>query len=174
MRSLILIFIFTITSIFSQENIESQIKLSFTVDTRFGLAKGNFKKAKFNMIDKKKGKAFVEIDVASIDTDNSMRDNHLRDPDFFDVEKFPKAEFEILSLELISDSSVKGKGSLTIKGIKKDYEFSASLEKSETTEIYKGKLILNRKDFGINYDSIMNPIKNNVNLEFTATIQIKK
>ena len=35
----------------------------------------------------------VEMDAASIDTDDSRRDAHLRSAEFFDVEKYPKLVF---------------------------------------------------------------------------------
>ena len=38
--------------------------------------------------------ANLEIDAASINTDNEKRDNHLKEADFFYVEKHPKLTFK--------------------------------------------------------------------------------
>lgn len=37
----------------------------------------------------------IEIDVASLDTDNKRRDDHLRTVDFFEVERWPKARVRV-------------------------------------------------------------------------------
>ena len=103
---------FTLLPIFSQTKEEVKVELKFSIDTRFGLAKGLFRKSSLLIKDRKQGTGIVEIDVASIDTNNSMRDNHLRDEDFFSVQKFPKAEFEILSLTESSADTVSGNGKL--------------------------------------------------------------
>ena len=73
-------------------------------------------------MDAKAKKAKVEIDVASIDTANSIRDNHLRNEDFFDVPNFPKAFFEVLNVKENSPNSLILTGKLTIKNIEKTYE----------------------------------------------------
>ncbi len=39
------------------------------------------------------GKIEIEVDVASLKTDQEKLDGHLKSPDFFDVAKFPKATF---------------------------------------------------------------------------------
>ena len=41
----------------------------------------------------------VEVDVASVDTDNKRRDDHLRTPDFFEVERWPTATVRVASAE---------------------------------------------------------------------------
>ena len=152
---------FTLLPIFSQTKEEVKVELKFSIDTRFGLAKGLFRKSSLLIKDRKQGTGIVEIDVASIDTNNSMRDNHLRDEDFFSVQKFPKAEFEILSLTESSADTVSGNGKLTLKGISKEYTF-------------QGTIKINRRDYGMVYQSLINPIEDIANLEFTVTLPLKK
>ncbi len=41
----------------------------------------------------------LEIDEASISTDNDKRDDHLRSPDFFDAAHFPKMIFDSTSVQ---------------------------------------------------------------------------
>jgi polyisoprenoid-binding protein YceI len=160
--------------IFSQAKEEAKVELKFTIDTRFGLGKGHFKKASIMVKDRKAGLGIIEIDTSSIDTSNSMRDNHLRDLDFFDVQKYPKAEFEILSIEETSADSIRGKGKLTLKGITKEYLFTASMIRTADSEKFSGAIKINRKDYGMVYQSIINPIDDIANLEFTVLLPLKK
>ncbi|MBK8398968.1 MAG: YceI family protein [Leptospiraceae bacterium] len=165
---------FTLLPIFSQTKEEVKVELKFSIDTRFGLAKGLFRKSSLLIKDRKQGTGIVEIDVASIDTNNSMRDNHLRDEDFFSVQKFPKAEFEILSLTESSADTVSGNGKLTLKGISKEYTFQATVSKTADSEKYTGTIKINRRDYGMVYQSLINPIEDIANLEFTVTLPLKK
>ena len=163
-----------ISPLASQTLTEPSIKLQFSIDTRFGLVKAEFQRSKIFIKDKVKGKAFIEVDISSLNTNNSMRDNHLKSEDFFHIEKFPKSELELISLEKISEELYKGKGNLTIKSIQKNIEFDAKLERSDEAEVYKGQIKLNRRDYDLNYDSMINPIKDFVVLEFTVIVPIKK
>lgn len=58
----------------------------------------------------------VDIDVASLTTNNAQRDGHLRSPDFFDVEQHPKASFTLTQFARTGDL-VTATGTLTIKGV---------------------------------------------------------
>jgi len=103
-------------------------------------------------------KVRATIDAASIDTRNTKRDNHLKSADFFDVEKYPKITF--------ASTSVKGKGAqLTVKGnlsmhgTTKSVSIPFKIAKGKNgagvdTTTYKGKLTIDRNDFGIGTDSI--------------------
>lgn len=49
--------------------------------------------------------AVVEVDLASVDTDNERRDTHLRSPDFFGVETHPTATVRVHSARRAGTSS---------------------------------------------------------------------
>lgn len=172
--SLFLLVICLSSSLFSQTKEEVKVDLKFSIDTRFGLGKGVFKKSSLLIKDRKAGTGIVEIDVASIDTGIARRDTHLREEDFFDVQKFPKAEFEILGLEELGQDIVKGKGKLTLKGITKEYQFQATITRTSDSEKYSGSIKINRTDFGMVYQSLVNPIDEIAILEFTVTLPLKK
>jgi polyisoprenoid-binding protein YceI len=103
-------------------------------------------------------KVRATIDVASINTQNVKRDNHLRSADFFDAEKHPKITF--------ASTSVKGKGSqlnvrgnLSMHGKTKSVTIPFKVAKGKNgagvdTTTYKGKLTIDRNDFGIGTDSV--------------------
>jgi len=159
--------------VFSQVLTHQKTEIKFEIDTRFGKSNGEFKKVTLEVLDAKAKKAKVEIDVASIDTGNSIRDNHLRNEDFFDVPKFPKAYFEVLSVKENSPNSLILTGKLTIKNIEKTYEIPVSLSEDSQGAQYSGSVGINRKEFQINYDSMINPIKDLAKVQFTVTFEKK-
>lgn len=102
----------------------------------------------------------VEIDAASIFTNEENRDNHLRSADFFDVEKHPTLNFVGKEFSAKGDDHTLT-GELTIKGITHpvtlDVEFGGiskdpwGNEKAGFT--VSGKI--NRKDWGLNWNAAL-------------------
>lgn len=97
--------------------------------------------------------------ATSVDTGVAPRDNHLRTADFFEVEKFPELSFKSTKIEK------KGKnwmvtGDFTMKGVTKSVSFpfniSGFLPANERNGGRMGiaaETVINRRDFGVNYDS---------------------
>lgn len=160
-------------SLLSQSLLPLKTEIQFEIDTRFGKAKGEFQKASIMIQDLTTKKARVEIDVASIDTGNSLRDNHLRKDDFFDVPNHPKAYFDVLSVKETNPNSLILNGKLTIKNIEKNFEIPVQVTDSPQTIQYTGFLDINRKEFQINYDSVINPIKDIARVQFSVTFEKK-
>ena len=100
-------------------------------------------------------KTTAYIDTDSIYTNNEDRDNHLRSADFFNVENNPKITFETSSL---NDGIT---GNLTINGITKpvnlEVEFGGINKdpwgNTKAGFSFSGKI--NRKDFGLNWNSAL-------------------
>ena len=61
----------------------------------------------------------VEIDAASLDTNDKKRDEHLQSPDFFDVRQFPKIAFQTTSVTA-SGNDLKLTGKITLHGVTKE------------------------------------------------------
>lgn len=57
----------------------------------------------------------LDVDVASVDTNNEQRDTHLRSKDFFEVETYKTMVFKSTKVEKVDDSNYKLMGDLTIK-----------------------------------------------------------
>lgn len=122
----------------------------------------------------------ANIDASSISTNNDDRDAHLKSPDFFEVEKYPEITFVSTSIKKVDDDEFKLVGDLTIKGITKevtlDTEFGGYMKDPYGNEkagfSINGKL--NRKDFGLNWNSaleaggvmVANEIKINAEVQF--------
>jgi polyisoprenoid-binding protein YceI len=109
-------------------------------------------------------KIYIQLDVATINTQNSHRDEHLKTADFFDAAKFPKIIFE--ASEIMKDSSNKdfnyvAKGKLTMKGVTKDASIVFNYVGLQFTDMtdkkmgkynvagFEGKAIINRTEFGV-------------------------
>ncbi len=103
-------------------------------------------------------KVEVNIDTASIDTNDAKRDDHLKSPDFFDASKNKKITFKGNKVEYKDKKPVKITGDLQMKGVTKpitlDVEYNGAAKDPWGNEkvgfSLKGKL--NRKDWNITWN----------------------
>ncbi|HLR77049.1 MAG TPA: YceI family protein [Balneolaceae bacterium] len=105
---------------------------------------------------------FFSAQTASVNTGNEARDNDLRSDDgLFKSEEYPKLTFESTSFERQNDEDYKLKGDLTIRDVTKpielDVEFGGII-----TDPYGARRAgfsvsgsLNRKDYGMNYNQLL-------------------
>jgi len=97
----------------------------------------------------------VQIDAASIDTQEAPRDAHLRSADFLEVEKYPYITFKSTSIEPVSKDRYKAKGDLTIRGVTRpvelDVEYAGRVKDPWGGERlgFSARTSLNRKEFGL-------------------------
>lgn len=122
-------------------------------------------------------KVFIQMDIASINTQNSYRDGHLRDKaEFFDVAKFKKASFEateIVKNEEGGDYAYIAKGKLTLKGVTKECNLKFNYQGNSDQEWegkkvniagFEGETVIDRTAFGIGEPGF---IANDVKIEIT-------
>lgn len=105
-------------------------------------------------------KVEATVDVASINTNNAQRDEHLRNADFFETEKHPNLIFKSTRVEK-DDDEYTLYGNLTIKEttqpVKLKVDFNG-IAKDPWGNVKAGFTIsgkINRKDFGITYNAVM-------------------
>lgn len=105
----------------------------------------------------------VVIKATSIDTGIEARDRHLRNADFFDVEKFPEITFQSSRVEKKGKQFI-AHGTLTMHGVAKEIALPFTVkgpvdnaDKTKKTLGYSSTIVLNRRDFGINYVNRQNP-----------------
>ncbi|HMI86842.1 MAG TPA: YceI family protein [Polyangiaceae bacterium] len=102
-----------------------------------------------------------EVDVASIETGNGQRDDHLRTNDFFNAPTHPKITFKSTRIEPKGEGEYVVSGDLTIRGVKKpiafDVEFHGTSKNpwGKTVAGLSARTTLNRKDFGVNYNALL-------------------
>ena len=108
----------------------------------------------------------LSIEAASIDTGIGLRDTHLRSADFFDVERFPTITFESLRVEAAGRRATVT-GRLTVRGVTREIAVPVDVSVSDVALVASGELVMNRRDYGMRYNSIVNPIGNEVRVSFT-------
>jgi polyisoprenoid-binding protein YceI len=98
----------------------------------------------------------VTIDTASIDTGNGDRDSHLQSADFFDAAKFPKTTFKSTSVTPKGTTKATLKGDLTMHGVTKPVTLEAEvLGLSPARAGFEAKTTINRQDFGISWNKVV-------------------
>ena len=119
------------------------------------------------------------IDVKSIDTDDEKRDGHLKTPDFFDVAKYPKITFKSKSMKKTGKNQYKLTGDYTMHGVTK--EITLDVKYGGTVKDPYGNIkagfkitgIINRTDFGLKYNSVMDTGGMMLGEEITITCRVE-
>ncbi len=106
-------------------------------------------------------KVSVEIDVASVDTNEPQRDGHLRTGDFFEAEKHPKITFKSTSVAKKGESELAVTGDLTIKGhthpVTLDVELGGTVKDpwGKRRAGFTATTTIERKDFGLTFNQTL-------------------
>lgn len=69
--------------------------------------------------DPSKNKINIDINVASIDSNHTLRDKHLRDSDLLNTDKHPKAQFVSTTYKKTGEKTAELVGDLTLHGVTK-------------------------------------------------------
>lgn len=131
--------------------------------------KEDFSDAKINFV----------VDVNSVNTDNEKRDAHLRSADFFETEKYPKMTFVSTSVEKTGDSKYNLKGKLTLHGVTKEITLAMTYGGTikdpwgNTKAGLKVTGVINRTDFGLKYNSVLEAGSMMIGEEVTITCKVE-
>lgn len=112
----------------------------------------------------------MKVEAASIDTGIRRRDNHLRSEDFLRVDRFPAITFQSTRVE-VSGRRLVLTGRLTLRGVTKEVAVPMDVAVTGDQLEARGQLDINRGDYGINYDSYLNPIGQRVRIQFAFRAQ---
>ncbi len=115
--------------------------------------------------------------IASVDTGVAGRNGHLQKPEFFDAEKFPEMKFKSTKIDK------KGKqwmvtGDLTIRDVTKSITFPFDVvgfiagERGTRMGI-TAETMINRRDYGVNYDQKLPNGTPSVSDEIKVSLQIE-
>lgn len=103
----------------------------------------------------------AEADAASVDTRDARRDGHLRSADFFDADTYPTITFKSTKVEARGDNDYRVVGDLTMHGITKEATFAVEYS-GQIKDGYgmqraglSARTIINRKDFGLNWNTLL-------------------
>jgi len=195
-KTLLTIFMFSI-AVAAQVSTSKQYPIDmnhsnvgFSVPILNGLSKvkGKFTDFTVNLTndekDITKSSVSVVIKATSVDTGIEGRDKHLRTADFFDVEKFPEITFQSSRIEKKGKQLI-AHGTFTMHGVAKEIALpfnvtgvSESADKTKKTVGYSANIVLNRRDYGINYTHKTVPdfIGDNITVEIdliTRAVDVK-
>ncbi len=113
----------------------------------------------------------IEIDAASVDTQNEKRDSHLKNADFLNAGEFPTISFKSTKIEATGEAEYTGTGKLTLLGKEKDVSFTAIKvgEGDSPWDDYRAGLYatftIKRSDFGMNWGLESNSVGDEIMLE---------
>jgi polyisoprenoid-binding protein YceI len=135
--------------------------------------RGSFKNVKgtleFDPSSPESAKMQAVIDAATLWSGEPQRDEHLKSGDFLDVEHHPKITFESNRVELMGPNDAKVHGRVTIRGVTKPLTLRVQflgtwqtpwwedgVDKGPRTRAgFAATGRLNRKDFGVNWNSTL-------------------
>ena len=125
-------------------------------------------------------KLHIDIDAASIDTGNDQRDTHIKTADFLDVQNYPTITFQSTRVEPLGSGQGKLYGDLTIKGVTKEVVLTVEGPSQETPDPYgnikiaaSATAVINRKDFGISFNHVMEAGMLLIGEELKVTIDVQ-
>ena len=114
----------------------------------------------------------ITIDASTINTRVEMRDNHLRSDDFFAVAKHPTITFTSASVKQTAPNKLDITGDLTVRGVTRRIVVPASMVfYDKGAGRFRGQFAIMRKDYGVAYDSAVNPIENEVQVQWDFSIK---
>ncbi|MFT6815215.1 MAG: K(+)-stimulated pyrophosphate-energized sodium pump [Sphingobacteriales bacterium] len=154
--------------------------VNFDVKHIFAKASGSFEGVEGVLVFGETPSINVTIDATTVSTKNDYRDKHLRSADFFDTEVYPSMTFESTEIVKTKDGML-AKGTMTVKNITKPFElpftYLGKMENSKKTAEFvgfTGTVVINRQDWGINYESPMvnDEVEITFNVEAVKTLAI--
>jgi len=130
--------------------------------------------------DVSKSQIEVTLDATTVNTGQSDRDADLRSPKFLDVTKFPTMTFKSKSVSSSADGKLKMTGDLTIHGVTKEVTFDldgpTAAIKDRQGNLRRGASAtakINRKDFGISFNAVMDNAGLVVSDDVSITIDLE-
>ncbi len=102
------------------------------------------------------GSVSVEIQTASIDTNNERRDTHLRSADFFDAENHPTITFRSTRVEA-NGRDLRVHGNLTIRGVTRAVVLEGQMQEVSGAPGrrrigFEAETRINRMDYGVSWN----------------------
>jgi polyisoprenoid-binding protein YceI len=135
-----------------------------------------------NIDEKDITKSTVEavIDATTVNTNEPKRDEHLRSADFFDTAQFPTITFKSTQVKKAGKDKLKVSGNLTMHGVTRpvvlDVEGFTAEAKDPWGNTKRGGVAttkINRKDFGLGWNKVLETGGVAVGEEVSITIDLE-
>jgi polyisoprenoid-binding protein YceI len=138
--------VFEITPVHS--SIKFDVKASIDIAGKFDKWDASLK---FSSPDETTGVLEITIQAASVDTGSGMKNGKLKGKDFFDVEKNPEITFKSTKIVKTGHETYEVDGDFTIRGVSNPEKLTLLISGRGTgSGEIKGKMVFNRKDYGMN------------------------
>jgi polyisoprenoid-binding protein YceI len=147
-----------------QSTIKFEVKASVDIKGRFDKWGATLT---FQSPDVTTGVLEIKIQAESVDTGSGMKNNRLKSKDFFDVENNPTITFKSTKIVPISPEHFEVDGDLTIRGVSNPERLTliVSHKESHLGDI-EGKMIFDRKNYGMNKGIPFISIADHVEIDF--------
>ena len=135
---------------------------------------------KFDGEDVSRSSVEASIDATTINTRDPQRDAHLKSPDFFDAGKFPTLTFKSTGVSKKGDGELAVTGELTIHGRTRNVVFEVEGPSAPAKDPWGNTRVglsattrINRKDFGLTWNSALETGGVLVGDEVTITLDVQ-
>jgi polyisoprenoid-binding protein YceI len=122
----------------------------------------------------------ASVSIASLKTGDDQRDGHLKSADFFDAEKFPTLTFKSTNIDSTGGPNYTVAGDFTLHGITKQITLAVEDISEPSKDPWGNQRIglsastkINRKDFGLTWNSALEAGGVLVGEEVTITLEIQ-
>ena len=143
--------------------------VGFTVRHIFSKVHGVFHDVEGTIVFDEADTSAIKVDASvkavSVDTGNDERDSDLRGPSFFEVDKHPTLSFKSTKVTKAGKGKYKVAGDLTMHGVTKPVVFEAEFLGASAVGVdgqswgtkagFSATTVVNRKDFGINWNKTL-------------------
>jgi polyisoprenoid-binding protein YceI len=137
-------------------------------------------KLELNGVDITKSRIEASVDATTINTREAQRDAHLKSADFFDVEKFPVLTFKSSRISKEGTDELAVEGDLLIHGVTRNVVFEVEGPSAPMKDPWGNTRIglsattrINRKDFGLTWNSALETGGLMVGEDVTITLDVE-
>jgi polyisoprenoid-binding protein YceI len=120
----------------------------------------------FTSPDETTGVLEIMIQAASVDTGSGMKNGKLKSKDFFDVEQNPAITFKSTKIVRTGHETYEVDGDFTIRGVSNPEKMTLTVSgKGTGSGEIKGKMVFNRKNYGMNKGILFVKIGDHVDVD---------
>lgn len=162
-------------------------EVGFDVRHFFSKVHGVFHQMRGTIVFDDQDPSAIKVDasarVASVDTGNDKRDADLQTSDFFNAATDSLLSFRSTKVEKVGKTKYKVTGDLTMRGVTKPVTFDAEFLGSSDVSIegkswgakagFSATTVVNRKDFGINWNKVLDNGGTMVDDMVTITLNVE-
>jgi polyisoprenoid-binding protein YceI len=144
--------------------IKFDVKASVTIAGKFDKWDASLT---FTSPDETTGTLMIKIQADSVDTGSGMKNGKLKGKDFFDVEHYPEITFVSTKIVQTGHETYEVDGNFTIRGVSNPEKLTLTVSgKGTGSGEIKGKMVFNRKNYGMNKGIPFIKIADHVDVSF--------